>query len=165
MSRRKADFPDPNGDFSRDVKVDDVTRMNATGVSAVFHPRGPEDIQQVIALARKQGTPISIRGTRHCMGAHTIAARGFVIDCRRLRCLSFDPSTRIVTTGPGNTWADLIRYLNQFGFSPRTMQSYSTFSVGGSIAVGAHGITTDMPVSESVLWLKLVDAQATLIDI
>ena len=35
----------------------------------------------------------------------------------------------------------------------------NNFFLGGSIAVGAHGITTDVPVSESVLWVKLVDAQ------
>ena len=63
------------------------------------------------------------------------------------------------------TEQDLIKMLNNYGCSPRTMQSYSTFSVGGSIAVGAHGITTDVPVSESVLWCKLVDAEGNLIHV
>jgi FAD/FMN-containing dehydrogenase len=52
--------------------------------------------------------------------------------------------------------------LNDYGCSPRTMQSYSTFSVGGSMSVAAHGITTDVPVSESVQWCKLVDAEGNL---
>ena len=53
-------------------------------------------------------------------------------------------------------WADLIKHLNQYGFSPRTMQSYSTFSVGGSLAVNAHGITTDFCGAESVEEFDLI---------
>ena len=128
----------------------------------VFHVRGPEDIQQVVRLARANGVQVSCRGTQHTMGGHTIATGGYVIDCKNLRQLSFDPSTGVCVTGPGNTWADLIKMLNEYGFSPRTMQSYCTFSVGGSIAVGAHGITTDFPVSESVLSCKIVDAEGNL---
>jgi len=142
--------------------VDDVTRLNANVVQRVFHVRGSDDIQRVLRLARERGVPVSCRGTQHTMGAHTIAAGGYVIDCKNLRHLSFDPATGICVSGPGNTWADLISYLNEYGCSPRTMQSYSTFSVGGSIAVGAHGITTDVPVSESIAWVKLVDAEGSI---
>ena len=142
--------------------VDDVTRLNASVVQRVFHVRGPEDIQRVVRLARERGVQVSCRGTQHTMGAHTIAGGGYVIDCKNLRHLSFDPATRMCVSGPGNTWADLIKLLNEYGYSPRTMQSYSTFSVGGSIAVGAHGITTDVPVSESIVWVKLVDADGNV---
>ena len=41
-----------------------------------------------------------------------------------------------VTVGPGAHWAHLVRYLNTFGLSPMTMQSYCSFSVGGTCAVG-----------------------------
>jgi FAD/FMN-containing dehydrogenase len=187
--------------------VDDVTRLNSSLVERVFHVRNEEDIQKVVRMARERGVKVSCRGTQHTMGAHTIASSGYVIDCKNLRQLSYDPVSGICTTGPGNTWAvrndaftcmghvvmcmhkpsalvrlyiaqpslddlieagteqDLIKMLNNYGCSPRTMQSYSTFSVGGSIAVGAHGITTDVPVSESVLWCKLVDAEGNLIHV
>ena len=36
------------------------------------------------------------------------------------------------------------------------MQSYSTFSVGGSVSVNAHGITTDYTVGESVLSMTVI---------
>lgn len=39
-----------------------------------------------------------------------------------------------MTAETGAQWTDLIRYLNDFGLSPRTMQSYSSFSVGGTLA-------------------------------
>jgi len=128
----------------------------------VFHVRNAEDIQKVVRLARDRGVKVSCRGTQHTMGAHSLMTGGYVIDCKNLRKLSFDPTSGVCVTGPGNTWADLIKLLNEYGCSPRTMQSYSTFSVGGSLAVGAHGITTDVPVSESVVWCKIVDAEGNI---
>ena len=45
--------------------------------------------------------------------------------------------------------------VNTHGKSPRTMQSYCSFSVGGTLAVNAHGITTDYCFAESVLEFRL----------
>ena len=42
--------------------------------------------------------------------------------------------------------------------SPMTMQSYSTFSVGGTVCVNAHGITNDRAMVESVVALRVVTA-------
>ena len=77
--------------------------------------------------------------------------------------MSFDHQTGLVTCGPGCTWSDLIRYLNNFGMSPHTMQSYSSFSVGGTIAVNGHGITTDECLVESVRALRLVKWDGTVL--
>jgi hypothetical protein len=85
--------------------VDDVTRLNSSLVERVFHVRNEEDIQKVVRMARERGVKVSCRGTQHTMGAHTIAAGGYVIDCKNLRKLSYDPESGICTTGPGNTWA------------------------------------------------------------
>jgi hypothetical protein len=60
-----------------------------------------------------------------------------------------------VRCGPGCHWSDLIKVLNGYGKSPRTMQSYCSFSVGGTLAVNAHGITTDYCFAESVLEFRL----------
>lgn len=81
-------------------------------------------------LARERDVKVSCRGTQHTMGGHTIAAVGYLIESKNLRQLSFDAGTGICVTGPGNTWVDLIKLLNKYGYSPRTMQSYSSFSDG-----------------------------------
>ena len=92
---------------------------------------------------------VSIRGAQHSMGGHTITPDGHVIDMRHFDSLRYDPEQDLVTAGSGAhvflshpflspltsltafsyilQWSDLIRYLNSFGKSPRTMQSYSTF--------------------------------------
>ena len=96
------DFPDPNPSPEGGLPtIDDVTRLNATSVARVFHVRNEHDIQHVIKLARVHNKKISIRGTKHSMGSHTITAGGYVIDCCCLRVLSYDSKTQIVTTGPG----------------------------------------------------------------
>ena len=135
--------------------------MNAQRVERIFSVRSSDDIKVVLALARQHGKPVSMRGTRHSMGGHTIAAGGYVIDLMRLNHWTFDLSTETVTTQPGALWSDLIVGLNEWGYSPRTMQSYSTFSVGGSLAVNAHGITTDECMAEAVVRFTLIRADGT----
>ena len=140
--------------------VDDVTRLNADEVDRVFNVRSKEDVKKVLALAREHDKKVSVRGTRHSMGGHTIASYGYVIDMMKMNRVDFTPgpdaaSSKCVVE-PGAMWADLIRVLNQHGYSPRTMQSYSTFSVGGSISVNAHGITNDHCGAEAVLRFTLI---------
>ena len=141
--------------------VDDVTRMNAAPVGRIFCVRTVDDIKEVLRLAREKGVPVSVRGTRHSMGGHTIAKGGYVIDCLKFNRWSFDSEKELVTTQPGALWADLIAGLNEWGYSPRTMQSYSTFSVGGSLAVNAHGITTDFCGAEGVVSFTLIKWDGT----
>ena len=153
--------PDPNGDEDHVLKVDDVSRMNATPVSRLFMVRNKEDVKHVLYLAREEGVPVSMRGTKHSMGGHTIAENGFVMDMDRINHMKYNKNSSSVTLGPGALWSNVVFYLNRFGMSPRTLQSYSTFSVGGSLSVNAHGITSDDSVQESVLSLTLVKWDGT----
>ena len=85
---------------------------------------------------------------------HSIASQlGWEIDCKFLRQIHYEEDR--VRCGPGCHWSDLIKELNAHGKSPRTMQSYCSFSVGGTLAVNAHGITTDFCFAESVLEFRL----------
>ena len=138
------------------VRVDDVTRMNACAVERIFHVRSTDDVKHVLGLARARGQRVSMRGAKHSMGGHTMCSGGFVLDMKYLNHIAVDAAARRVTVGPGCLWSDLIYELNAHGLSPRTMQSYSTFSVGGAISVNAHGITTDYCCAESVLSLTVV---------
>ena len=79
-----------------------------------------------------------MRGTKHSMGGHTIAENGFVIDMSKLHHMKFNKENDTVTVGPGALWSELVFYLNRFGMSPQTLQSYSTFSVGGSLSIGLN---------------------------
>ena len=66
-------WPDPNPEINQNVlKVDDVTQMNAKEVDRIFMVRTTEDVQHVLKLARINGKTVSMRGTKHSMGGHTI---------------------------------------------------------------------------------------------
>ena len=66
-------WPDPNPEINQNVlMVDDVTQMNAKEVDRIFMVRTTEDVQHVLTLARMNGKTVSMRGTKHSMGGHTI---------------------------------------------------------------------------------------------
>ena len=148
-------WPDPEPAPGR-PKCDDVTRLNATEVEAVYCVRSRADVQRVLALARAAGRTVSMRGACHTMGGQTLTPGGIVIDMGKLAHMELDRDSGLLIVGPGALWSDVLLYLNQYGRSPRTMQSYSTFSVGGSISVNAHGITSDCCMAECVVSLELV---------
>eukprot|EP00927_Polykrikos_kofoidii_P039712 TRINITY_DN34044_c0_g1_i1.p1 TRINITY_DN34044_c0_g1~~TRINITY_DN34044_c0_g1_i1.p1 ORF type:complete len:1636 (-),score=267.52 TRINITY_DN34044_c0_g1_i1:22-4929(-) len=146
--------------------VDDVSRLNATEVERFCQPRCKNDVKLVLAEARQNGFKVAMRGTHHSMGGQSIPGNsvtfggnaGYVMEFNRMNHVSYDEATELVTCGPGATWADLIVHLNRFGKAPRTMQSYSSFSVGGTLSVNGHGITTDHCVSESVVSFTVITA-------
>ncbi|TEB18997.1 oxidoreductase [Perkinsus sp. BL_2016] len=140
------------------VFVDDVTRLNKTAVDRVFYVKTADDLKEIIALAHVHGKHVSIRGQSHTMGGQTIASDGYVIDMKYFNKMSYDAASQTVRTEPGATWGQLIKYLNDFGMSPLIMQSYCSFSVGGTVAVNAHGITSDYGMYESVVSLDIIDS-------
>jgi FAD/FMN-containing dehydrogenase len=128
------------------VLVNDVSRMSSfkgTSIDKIFFPRTEKDVVRVLSDTLRTGRPVCMRGTKHSMGGQTIAPSGHMLDMKCMNAMRYDEKTDTVTCGPGCLWSDLIVFLNPFGKSPRTMQSYCTFSVGGSLSVNAHGITTD----------------------
>ncbi len=63
------------------------------------------------------------------MGGHCIAPQGYIVDMRHMkRIVEFDEKAKLVTVEAGATWTDLIQFLDPYGLSPDTMQSYSSFS-------------------------------------
>jgi FAD/FMN-containing dehydrogenase len=168
--------------------LDDVSRLNATEVGCLVQPLCLGDVQDAIARARAAGRRVSVRGTKHSMGGHTLVPDGVVLDMAYVNHMTYHLAAPAggpaavaeegssngdshgagyasVTVGTGATWAELIRFLNPHGKTPRTLQSYATFSVGGSLSVNAHGITSDHCVAESVLQFTLVKADGSVVTV
>jgi FAD/FMN-containing dehydrogenase/SAM-dependent methyltransferase len=136
--------------------VDDMSRFEQASVDRIFFPRSEADVERVLAEALRLGRHVCVRGTKHSMGGHSIARAGFLLDMQCLNAMRYDQAAQTVSCGPGCLWADLIMFLNKRSKSPRTMQSYCTFSVGGTLSVNAHGITTDFCMAESVESFRLM---------
>jgi FAD/FMN-containing dehydrogenase len=97
------------------------------------------------------------------MGGHSLVEGGVVLDMGCVAHVSYDAAAGLATAGAGATWADLIRTLNAHGKTPRTLQSYASFSIGGTLAVNGHGITSDHCVAESVVALTIVRGDGAVV--
>jgi len=146
------------------IVLDDVSRLNATKVYSLNQVRSIQDIQTVLKVAEKLHLPVSIRGTKHSMGGHTLNRDGIVIDMKYINHMEYHNDQEEITVGTGALWSDLILFLNQYARAPRTLQSYCSFSVGGTLSVNGHGITTDHTLVESIKSFLLIKSDGQLIE-
>jgi FAD/FMN-containing dehydrogenase len=149
-------------DFTGEIYLNDVSRLNETRVFSLFYPRTINDIEYLISKAKSQGRTISIRGQAHTMGGQTLPSRknnkiNYVCDLKYMNRVEYDQSTTEALVEAGATWTHVIKKLNSYGRSPVIMQSYCTFSVAGTISVNAHGITSDDAMYESVISIEYID--------
>ncbi|HKR24889.1 MAG TPA: FAD-dependent oxidoreductase, partial [Allosphingosinicella sp.] len=119
--------------------VNDASCLSRTEVAGVVAVRRESDVAQALAFARDQELTVSAAGMKHSMGGHAFAPGGVVLDMRPLNSISLDPERRTVTVGAGATWHDIQNAIHP-RFAVKAMQSTDIFTVGGSIAVNAHGM-------------------------
>jgi FAD/FMN-containing dehydrogenase len=75
------------------------------------------------------------------------------------RVVRIDPAARCARVQAGATWRDLQERLDPLGLAVQVMQSYSNFSIGGSVSVNCHGRYVGKgPVVNSVRALQLITA-------
>ena len=151
-----------NVDIRNDILLNDVSRLNETRVYCLYYPRTINDIEHLICRARNEGRTISIRGQAHTMGGQTLPSRkdkvmNYVCDLKYMHNIEYDEERKEVLVESGATWTHVIKKLNVYGRSPVVMQSYCTFSVGGTISVNAHGITSDDAMCQSVMNIEYID--------
>lgn len=145
------------------IVADNVCGLQGTRVAGMFFPQTIEDVRTVLLLAKKYNKKVCMRGTAHCMSRATMAPNAMIIDFKYLNNVEPMPEKGLVRCGPGAQWCHLITALNPYGQSPRTMQSYSSFSVGGSLGCNAHGITTDFCCAESVHSIDVMKHDGTVV--
>ena len=137
--------------------VDDVARVSAAYARRVERPATVNKLQAAVRKAAKAGERVTARGHSHTMGGQSVPLDGgVVVDMTLLDKVSVDQEAETVTAQAGATWCRVIEEANKAGLTPLTMQSYCSFTVGGSIGVNAHGITSDDTLAESVLSVDYV---------
>lgn len=150
-------------------QIDDASRLNAAAVHSVWMvPAATEaaeaQLVELLATARRERLPVSIAGARHSMGGHTIAPGGIVVDMRPFRAMSLNADQSVLTVQAGALWSEVIPFLDAHGRSVAIMQSDSSFSVGGSLSVNAHGWQAKRPpVSSSVKSFRLLKADGSIV--
>jgi len=111
---------------------------------------------------------VTVRGTAHSMGGQTMFPGALQYDMSRFNKvvsigddIYFDLRPVIVVEA-GMTWHQLIEHIQPLGMTPLAMQSTADFSIGGSISVNAHGITTTFSVADSINKLTIMLPNCTM---
>lgn len=142
-----------------ELVINDVSMLNQAKAAKFFKVNDVKDIIKVILSAIETNHKVTLKGSSHSMGGQSVGDNSYVIDTtafNKILNVNVDEMTYIVESGA--TWLEIIKGLNAFGLSPITLQSYSNFSVGGSISVNIHGITSDEVIANSVIHIEYIDS-------
>src|SRR5258706_10088070 len=95
--------------------VNDVhSRLNETRVARIATPVSVQEVQEIVAQARREGRAISIAGGRHAMGGQQFGTDTVLLDTSRLnRVVAFDEKNGFLTVQAGIRWPELLDHLEQ----------------------------------------------------
>ena len=93
--------------------VNDVhSRLNETRVARIATPVSVQEVQEIVAQARREGRAISIAGGRHAMGGQQFGTDTVLLDTSRLnRVVAFDEKNGFLTVQAGIRWPELLDHL------------------------------------------------------
>jgi FAD/FMN-containing dehydrogenase len=138
--------------------INDVSTLNPVRVAEVRQPRTTEDVQTAL---RNSAQSVSVGGGRFSMGGQIAATGSLHLDMRAMKgVVAFDPSRRRIRVQAGMTWRDVQDAIDPYDLSVKIMQSFSNFTVGGSVSVNCHGRYVGKgPIVNSVQAVQLVTAE------
>ncbi|MBV8801733.1 MAG: FAD-binding protein [Gammaproteobacteria bacterium] len=117
--------------------INDVSGLNLIEVDKIVRP---ETIKELCHIVREHDGPISIGGGRFSMGGQIATERSLHIDMRGLnKIVSFEPTERTIRVQAGIRWRDIQEIIDEYDLAIKIMQTYSNFTVGGSMSVNSHG--------------------------
>jgi FAD/FMN-containing dehydrogenase len=119
--------------------INDASCLNRTAVYGVVKVTTVEDIKNALAYARANNLKITIAGVRHSMGGQAFYKNALVLDMRTFNKMALDEANQVLTVQSGATWHAIQSFLHP-KLAVKAMQSTDIFTVGGSIAVNAHGM-------------------------
>jgi cytokinin dehydrogenase len=138
--------PDLDGELVLDpaalaAAADDYGHLVHRTPVAVLRPGSVQDVVRMVRYANRNSITVAMRGQGHSTNGQSQAGAGVVIDSSTL--------TRVHTIGPdrvvvdaGCTWIDLARQTLVRGLTPPVFTDYLDLSVGGTLAAGGIGGTT-----------------------
>eukprot|EP01084_Bolivina_argentea_P282230 483054_1 len=140
------------------IDIDDVSGLNKTKIGRLFIPRNENEIINILRLAIINNKQLSLIGCGHSMGGQVITPNGgYVLDMKYFNNIrQYNHNNNTIVVESGIKWDKMIKYLNRIKMSVDILQSYCSFSVGGSISVNAHGITSDYGIYKSIIGMNIL---------
>ncbi len=149
--------------------VDDASRQNSAPIQEVWtipQDRSLAESQLAALLKRadENQLKVSIAGSRHSMGGHTISPQGISINMLPFHELRLNREKTLLTSGSGSRWSEVVPYLDERGISVAVMQSNNDFSIGGSVSVNCHGWQQNSPpIASTVESLRLMKPDGSIV--
>lgn len=119
--------------------INDASCLNRTPIDGIVQVRTEDDIANALQFARANGRKVAVAGVRHSMGGQAFYQDAVILDLRAFNAIHLDADAMTITVQSGATWHDIQNLLHP-RFAVKAMQSTDIFTVGGSIAVNAHGM-------------------------
>lgn len=127
---------------------------------AVVRATSTAQVQEVVRIAARTGTPVVPRGAGSGLsGGSTAIEGGIVLSLDRMNTITVDPVTRTVVSGPGamNAEVKAAAAEHQLWYPPDP-SSFEFCSIGGNVATNAgglccvkYGVTTDYVLGMTVV--------------
>lgn len=135
--------------------VNDVTNINPIEVNRIVTPLTTADI---VSAVRSVSGSVSIGGGRFSMGGQTATENSIQIDMRTFnKVIHLDVNKKQITVQAGIRWRDVQEELDKRNLAVKIMQTYSNFTVGGSLSVNCHGrYIGEGPLIRSVESIKVI---------
>ena len=122
------------------------------------------ELVELVERARQEGLALSVAGAGHSEVGHTSYPGGVVIDMLPHRALELDADRNLLRVQAGARWREVLEVLDREGLSVEIMQSFSDFTVGGSLSVNCHGWEPGRPpLAASVESLRVLTADGRIV--
>lgn len=143
--------------------IEEVTKLFPIEIDSILVPHTIEDIQNFL---KKYPWKISVWWGRYSMGWQTAVIWGAQIDMRQMnRIIHFSPEEKKIIVETWVIWRDIQDLIDPHNLSIMTMQTYSNFTVWGSLSVNVHGRYIGFwPIILSVHSIRVVLASGELIE-
>lgn len=121
----------------KEIMVNDISQLEETCVAAVLPVHELSDLRM---LFEQHAGWVSVAGGKYSMGGQTSADQSLQINTDLYQRLIFlDVERKVVRVQAGMRWRQLQDHLDAHDLSVKVMQSFSNFSIGGSVSVNCHG--------------------------
>lgn len=150
-----------------EINIHDIGKVYHANVQALIDVTSTSDIRQAIKRAHETKSKITIAGKKHSQGGQTLLDNSIHLNMLTFnKILAFDKKRKLITVQPGVTWKQIQDFINSHNLAIKVMQSSNIFTVGGSIAVNAHGRDPNYgPVIETIRSFHLMLADGTVVEV
>jgi FAD/FMN-containing dehydrogenase len=119
------------------------SQLNATRLAGIVPIHSGHELRSVLRSAARDGSKVSIAGSRHAMGGQQFGAGTINLDMRTMRRIGdLDSTSGIIEVEGGVEWPQLVQHLlerqQRWGIAQKQTGA-DHLTIGGALAANVHG--------------------------